>query len=148
MPITGYNQWALQQIQIHFRERPPVRTRVDTGYFTPEQRDTVWVRAIRAMLWSNVDLVAEISFEDGTVETYPIVVTPGKTKVYTIPLRAEEKGGLPRVQIYTSGTNGFDALLFADGLGVDIGFECYWIEYKVEETGNDTDKRLKRVVPM
>jgi hypothetical protein len=142
----------INSLSMNVRDRPELRMRVDTGYISLDSRDAIWVREVRALLWSEVNLTIEISFDDDrsgpSFYTTTIVVTPGVTTLYKIPLPKECSGYAARVEIISTGGDKVDRTSYADRTGDENNrFECYWIELKKETTGNDTQKALYRMQP-
>jgi hypothetical protein len=144
--------FVLHSMDINVRERPELRMRVDTGYMSLDARDAIWVREIRMLVWSEVNLTVEISFDDDRSDpsfySTTVTVTPGVTTLYKVPLPKECAGYACRVEVYTTGDDKVDRVSYADRDGdEDPRFECYWIELRKETTGNETSKSLVRVQP-
>ena len=91
-----------------------------------------WYREITLLVKSDNDLMVDVYFDDVLLSTNTLTVTVGVTTQYQIPLGRAVRGRQPRVVVRTT----------ADASTDEDGFELYWVQWKVRESGNVTQKKV------
>ncbi len=133
--ITGnFNTFTMNAINLQIVQRPQMLMFLDTGPILADQssesgRHIAWISYVEIDLYSPVDLLLDIYKMDVLHATLPVVVTPNKRDVVTLPMPRGTKAHRVRFVLRTSNP---------DGVG-DIGFECYSFQAKHAVSGVVTE---------
>lgn len=136
--MTGsFSTFKLYETNLTYRARPQHRMAVDTGYVRIGEEDVTWVREIRLMANSPVNLTLQVYLDGVIAATKTVTVTANVPRPYSVMLGREVAGYQLRVLIETTNNAGTG----------EQGFEVYWVDYRPAISGTKSAKRFKRVWP-
>lgn len=126
-----FSTFKLYDWNVSFRPMPQHHYYLDTGN-VDVGNEYQWYREITLLVKSDNDLNVDVYFDDVLLSSNTVTVTPGVSTQYQIPLGRAIRGRQPRVVISTT----------ADPSANEDGFECYWVQWKVRESGNVSQKKI------
>ena len=128
-----FSTFKLYDWNVSYRDMPQHHYHLDTGNISTAN-EYQWYREITFLLKSDFDVYMDVYFDDVLLSTNTVTVTAGVTTQYQIPLGRAVRGRQPRVVVRTT----------ASASANEDGFELYWVEWKVRESGNVTQKKVVR----
>lgn len=127
----AFSTFKLWDWNISYRGMPQHHYYLDTGN-VEVGNEYQWYREITMLVKSDNDLMVDVYFDDVLLSTNTVTVTAGVTTQYQIPLGRAVRGRQPRVVVRTT----------ASASANEDGFECYWVQWKVRESGNVSQKKI------
>jgi hypothetical protein len=137
--LTGnFTSLSIQQYNLSYRERPQHSVYLDSGYILPSKpNDVVWLQEAEFDANCANDFTMELYHDDVLKYSVNVTATANVRTTYVIPLPRGSEAKRPRLVFKTQA---------ADAAG-HVGFDCYGIQVRVSNSGNDNGSPYLPIYP-